>query len=172
MTNAHLNIITCRVMEFHTEPWWSVGTSAPCALIVTLLTIPEWIIRKKTTVHKAVTLISRLTIVVISNIIILWWRIIIAIGTGAVEMRIFSRTGTTFSCSSSIAPNVSARFAVSNTNVIQVWFINHQILCSVGFCTSKCIRASKSVANDSSTYLAVLSMNGIEDTGAVSNSWS
>ena len=31
--NAYFNIITCWAAEIHTEPWWSVVTSAACAFM-------------------------------------------------------------------------------------------------------------------------------------------
>ena len=69
MTDTHLNIITCAIREVHTEPWWSVGASAECALIIiTLLTIPEWIIGKESIAYLTGTLICRLTVVVVPNI--------------------------------------------------------------------------------------------------------
>ena len=38
--NAYFDIITCWAAKIHTEPWWSVGTSAACAFMTALLSIP------------------------------------------------------------------------------------------------------------------------------------
>ena len=96
---------------------------------------------------KAVTLKGWLAVEVVSNI--WWWGR--TTRTGAVDMR---ATSIVLTCSSSIAPNVVTGITMSNADAVHIWLIDC-MMCSDSTLYWKTVCASKLVANDPSTHLAI-----------------